>query len=261
MDKNRWRTCLKVLPCLFAGCGFLAAGPASAPETRFLFLMKAGALVAGGTARSCSYYLGGSGLAQVADEETDGTLHGLREGKIGTDHLLRRLSRDLLAARPRPQGEPPGPRVTEYYGPRLTAVWLTPAHGYVAEGFDAPAAPPALADLVRRVETDLRKADLPPSPTGLYARARRLPDFDPGIESLHATVSPSGLGTHPLLAELVAREMALVRLGPPGKPAVLTGAVQAAPGRAVRIRVGDLTYLVQAYNLASPSAKAGESCL
>jgi hypothetical protein len=260
MDKNRWGPFLTALPCLFAGCGFLTANPAFTPETRFLFLTKVGALVAGGTVRSCSYYLGGSGVAQVADEETDGTLHGLREGKAGTDRLLRRLSRDLLAARPRREGKPSEPMVTEYYGPRLTAIWLSPAHGYLAEGFDAPAVPPGLANLVHRVETDLRAADLPSSPAGLYARARRLPDFDPSIESLHATVSPSDLGMHPLLAELVAREMALVRLGPSGKPAVLTGAVQAAPGRAVRIQVGDLTYLVQAYDLAGSPAKAGERC-
>lgn len=261
MDTNGWGSLLAALPCFLAGCGFLAAGPASAPETRFLFLSKAGALVAGGTARSCSYYLGGSGLAQAAEEETDGTLRDLREGKIGADPFFRGLSRSLLSAHPERPGEPTRPVVQEYYGPRWTAIWLSSDGGYVAEGFDAPAVPPGVADLAHRVKTDFRKAGLSASPAGLYARARRLPDFDPGIESLHATVSASDLGAHPQLAGIVAREMALVRLGPPGMPVTLTGAVQAVPGRAVRIRVGGLTYLIQTYNFAGPSGEAGNHCL
>jgi len=215
-------------------------------------------MVGGSSARSCTAYVADSGLLQASDEETDGTLHDLRSGRGDARALLRELPLQLPS---RPAGQRPPPPVPEYYSPKLAITWLAGSGGYRSAVFETSDVPRKIADFAGRVKSAVRKGDLPRASPGLYARARRQLDFDPEIESPHATLSSREVSSLPLLSDLIAREMSLVRLGPPGLPAALTKDLQISPGRAFRIRVGNLVYLIQAYELKGSEKAEREPCM
>ena len=223
----------------------------------FVFVAEIGGMVGGSAARSCTAYLADSGLLQEADEETDGTLHDLRSGQGNARTLLRKLP---LVVPGHPAGKNQRQPLPEYYSPKLAITWLTARGGYRFVSFEAAAAPPEIADFARRAKSAVRAGDLRSAPPGLYARARRQLNFDPEIESLRATVSTRQLGSLPLLSELIAREMALIRLGPPGAPASLAKDLRISPGRALRIKVGNLVYIVQAYEFRGPDEAGRAPC-
>lgn len=216
-------------------------------------------MVGGGSARSCAFYLGKSGLLQMDDEETDGTLHALSEGQGGAGSLLEEGAK----AQPAPAGSPAAkarPPLSEYYGAKIAVTSLSAGGRYRADSYEAAAAPAQITDLVQRVEAEVHARHLPAAPAGLYARARRVVHFVPEIEPLHATVSPGQLGSLPKLAELITKEMSLVRLGLPGEPGALAKDLSIRPGRAVRVKVGDLVYLLQAYDYRGPQSGTAEPC-
>jgi hypothetical protein len=225
----------------------------------FVFVAEIGGMVGGSAARSCTVYLADSGLLQKSDEEADGTLHSLRSGQGDAQILLRELPLAVPAPGPSPEKGPPRP-LPEYYSPKLAITWLAARGGYRSASFEAAAAPSRIAAFARRARSAIQAGDLPAASPGLYARARRQLNFDPEIESLRATISTRQLGSLPLLSGLIAREMALVRLGPPGVPASLTKDLQISPGRALRIKVGNLVYLVQAYEFRGPEGAGRASC-
>jgi hypothetical protein len=233
--------------------------PGAGTAQSFLFVARIGSMVGGGSARSCAFYLGKSGLLQMDDEETDGTLHALSEGQGGAGSLLEEGAK----AQPAPAGSPAAkarPPLSEYYGAKIAVTSLSAGGRYRADSYEAAAAPAQITDLVQRVEAEVHARHLPAAPAGLYARARRVVHFVPEIEPLHATVSPGQLGSLPKLAELITKEMSLVRLGLPGEPGALAKDLSIRPGRAVRVKVGDLVYLLQAYDYRGPQSGTAEPC-
>lgn len=233
--------------------------PAAGAGRSFLAVARVGSMAGGSTARSCTIYLNDAGRMQMADEETDGALHGLAEGSGETGPLLREM---VLEGPAPPVSTPaqPLPPPTELYAARLAVTSLSARGHYRADSYESSTAPPKVVDLIRRIESDVRAHHLPAVPAGLYGRARRQLNFDPEIEKLHATFSPGQLGSLPMLSSLILQEMSLVRLGPPGEPGLLAKDLRIVPGRAVRVKIGDLVYVIQAYELRGQEGRKGELC-
>ena len=213
----------------------------------FLFVATISAMVAGSTARSCTFYAADNGVVQTADERADGVLHALAEGDLAQVDWIAAETRQLLALRDdRPEH---AGQLSEHYAAKLNLVALASPSRYRALSFDLALAPPQLKALTTRIESDLRSRPLTAAPVGLFARARRQLDFDPEVETLHATLSVEQLDSLRSLSELIAKETFLVRLGPLGKPGMLTANLRVQPGRATRVRAAGLVYLIQAYEL------------
>jgi hypothetical protein len=263
MDKDAagWTfgICLFLAAALALGSGrAMSEGrkkPAAGATRSFLFVARIGSMVGGSTARSCTIYLNDAGLIQRADEETGGILHGLAEGAGDMSSFLREATEETS---PPPAAPPANPPPIEHYAARIAITSLSPSGKYRADSYEVPATPPKIAALTRRVETDVRAHSLRAAPAGLYGRARRQLNFDPEIEKLHATFPADQLGSLPLLSSLVTQEMSLVRLGPSGEPGLLTKDLQIVPGRAVRVKVGDLVYVIQAYDFRGPEGRGGD---
>jgi len=215
-------------------------------------------MVGGATARSCTVYLNDAGLGQSADEETDGTLHSLAEGSGATSPLLSELSRQATAREPPPEGPLP---LREFYAARLVMTSLAEGGQYRVDSYESPAIPSGIADRALRIETSVRSFPLKAALPGLYGRARRQLNFEPGIDKLHATFTDDQLRALPVLSGLITKEMSLVRLGSSGEPGLLTKELTVTPRRAVRVKVGDLVYVIQAYELRSLIApSSGKDC-
>jgi hypothetical protein len=231
--------------------------PAAGGGRSFLSIARIGSMVGGSTARSCTWYLDDAGLMQWADEETSGTLHALAEGHGDTRSLLRQMAQESPELAPQaPSPAPPA----EYYPAKIALTSLSPNGHYRAESYVATAVPQGVMDWVRAVESEVRARHFPVAPTGLYGRARRQINFDPDIEQLHATLTVAQLNSLPLLSALITREMSLVHLGSPGEPGLLAKDLQVLPGRSVRVKVGELVYLIQAYDFRGLQGREEEPC-
>ena len=224
------------------------------PVRSFISVAEIGPLVAGSTARSCVYSLDDTGFLQVADEETNGVLHALRSGQGDTRSLLRGIPEK--ASPERLPLQPP----TEYYPARIVLTAVAGKGEYRSDSFEAGSAPPEIGNFVRRVKSEVSSAPLQDAVPGLYGRARRQPDFDPEIESLLATFSNRQMASLPQLSALIAKEMSWVRLGSAGQPAALAQGISIDSGRALRIKVGEIVYLIQAYEFRIPEGKVRGSC-
>lgn len=220
----------------------------------FLAVAQVGSMVGGSAARACTIYLNDAGLVQMADEEAGGILHSLAEGTGDTAGFLREMSQETLAHQ---TAAPGNLQISEHWAARFAVTSLSPDGQYRAESYESSAVPPNIAELIRRLESKVRADHLPAAPAGLYGRARRQLNFDPEIEKLHATFAADQLSALPLLASLVTKEMSLVRLGASGNSAFLAKDLKIVPGRAARVKIGDLVYVIEAYELREPEG----SCL
>ena len=247
--------------------GAVAASPEAGSEEvlsktvanrSFIAISRIGSMTGGSSARSCVYYLDGSGFMQWTEEETDGALHGLRTGQGSTRPLLQAFP--LPAPAGTPQKDRSLPQTTEHYSPKLAITSLSARGGYRSDFFEAAAVPRKIHVFVERVEAAIQDRPLTDSEPGLYARARRQLDFDPDIETLKAALTLRQLESIPPLSDLIAREMALIRIGPPGQPASLAKDLALSPGRALRVKVGALVYILQAYEFLGPEGTGRAPC-
>lgn len=207
----------------------------------FVHVEKVGGMMGGGTARTEAIHVGGDGRVQVSTEETDGTLHRLREGVADVSRFFR--------DRARAGALPPGARedrglATEFHPPARVVAESIPGRGYAWRSWPEGEVPGGGRALIADVEAIAAATPLAAPERGLYVRAYRMP-HEAGVRP-DVVLDAERAHSDPELMRVMEAEMALVRIAG-ARDAAQFAAFRLLPERPMHVQFANRLYVLFAY--------------
>lgn len=228
-------------------------------EIAFVYVSRAGGMVGGKSADSTSYYLNANGFFQYSETQTDGVMHVLEEGDDDSRSFFTEAERCLLdhprvfldEEKPGPEGKDEGQNLElrEYYPPQTEVCYVSPQlPDIVCKYFPDAELPGPVRELVARIEGFYASADLERSNPGLYARAQRMPQEEIEYIVPDLIINSPGTCSEGILADLLQKEMRLVRIGGEDDTVSIHESLTLHKGKAAYVQFGETVFLLMTYS-------------
>jgi hypothetical protein len=214
---------------------------------QFVFISEIGAMVGGSSAVSNSKYISESGLVQVSKEETNGVLHTLMTGLTDTSVFFENIGKGSNAC---PQMESPNTakesgNVTEYYPPTTYIAYsFFSGSNEVCEYIGEVSNSDLVKNFVDQVSDLVAGTKLSPDSPGLYVRTSRNPTSNLNLIAFDLQLKRSDLPSFVKLNQMIANEMAMIRVREKNGRAVIAGDFTIQAGDPVHLIIGKEAYLL-----------------
>jgi len=252
---QKWTTHLIVGSLVLAGCCRAAgrgddSSAASIPIEPFVWIAFLKPWVGGRPAHSETLYVGRSGRIQRSAESNDGRLATLEEGRTSSEVLFR-LVQDIPDSAPTSKPRAPGGVVvTDAGSGRIVVSFADDGGTYRMQSYPSDSLPDSVREVAERARARPAAETLSPAASGRYARAQRLPNFDPTVQTPDASLTAVEALKAPLLRDLLESEMALVPIGDSAPSPARAAGVALERGRPVHIRVDEVVYRIITFEIA-----------